>query len=57
MGSPPLRVNRHLVLPLDMQMKKLVMESCDEVFFFSNKREEGLPVRRLLVMVEQAVHS
>ena len=33
------------------------METCDEVFFFSNKREEGPPVRRLLVMVEQAVHS
>ena len=43
-----------------MQMKQIVMETCDEAFFFFfffNKREEGLPVRRLLVMVEQGVHS
>ena len=33
-GVPHLHVNRHLVLPLDMQMKQLVMETCDEAFFF-----------------------
>ena len=43
---------------LSFQMKQLVMETCDEAFFFFfNKREEGSSVRRLLVMVEQGVHS
>ena len=32
-GIPHLHVNRPLVLPLDMQMKQIVMETCDEAFF------------------------
>ena len=37
MGSPTFISNRPLILPLDMQMKKLVVDTCDESSFFFSK--------------------